>query len=236
MKSMCVFIVANAIMIIHTSAIALEVKGMQVDVNIKMQAPSGCAEIRSWHGDQIDMDGMRRDQMHRGLDIVAPLGTPVIAAAPGKVIYKDKQGAGGNSLMIWHGQDVHGNHTISYHSHFNEFKVDKDAIVKRGDVIGTLGATGSNMPRSGTPHLHFEVLIYPDADFKYWFTGFLRGFTTVSPNYFGYPITRAVGTKITIPVHYPVWDKTLDYGDGDWLDKKIFTGFTFPLVCAEAGK
>jgi murein DD-endopeptidase MepM/ murein hydrolase activator NlpD len=236
MKSVWFFIAASVLMTIQTDAIALEVKGMQVDVNFKMQAPSGCAEIKSWHGDQIDMDGTRRDQMHRGLDIVAPLGTPVIAAAPGKVIYKDKQGPGGNSLMVWHGQDVHGNHTISYHSHFDEFKVGNDAIVKRGDVIGTLGATGSNMPRSGTPHLHFEVLIYPDAEFKYWFTGFLRGFTTVSPNYFSYPIAQVTGSKINVPVHYPVFVKTLDYGDGDWINKNIFTGFTFPLGCSEAKK
>lgn len=233
MKNNYSFIGLSVLMMTHSTIWALEVKGMQVDVSIKLQAPSGCAEIRSWHGDFSDMDGAKRDQMHRGLDIVAPLGTPVIAVAPGKVIYKDKQSAGGNSLMIWHGQDVHGNHAISYYAHLGKFKTDKDANIKRGDVIGTLGATGNNMPRSGTPHLHFEVLIYPDAEFKYWFTGFLRGFTIVSPNYFCYPITKVSGTMVKVPLHYPVWDKNLDYGDSVWPDKKNFTGFTFPLLCVE---
>lgn len=231
MKNNYSFIALSILIMSHNTIWALEVKGMQVDFSIKMQAPKGCAEIKSWHGDFSDMDGTKRDQMHRGLDIVAPLGTPVIAAAPGKVIYKDKQAAGGNSLMIWHGQDAHGNHIISYYAHLGEFKTDKDANIKRGDVIGTLGATGNNMPRSGTPHLHFEVLIYPDAEFKYWFTGFLRGFTTVSPNYFSYPITKVAGSMVTVPTHYPVWDKAVNYGDTNWLEEKTFTGFTFPLVC-----
>ena len=174
--------------------------------------------------------------MHRGLDIVAPKGAPVIAAAPGKVIYKDQQTAGGNSLMVWHGQDTHGNHVISYYTHLNEFKTEKDNIVKRGEVVGTLGDTGTNMPKSLTPHLHFEVLIYPDADLNYWFTGFLRGFTTVSPNYFSYPIPTIPDSTVTVPTHYAVWNKALDYGDDDWESAQSFKGFTFPLCCDEANK
>ncbi len=236
MKDSCAYFVMGIFMMTCSSTWALEVKGMQVDISIKLQAPTGCAEIKSWHGDFSDMDGTKRDQMHRGLDIVAPLGTPVISAAPGKVIYKDKQAAGGNSLMIWHGQDVHGNHVISYYAHLGEFKIEKDAIIKRGDTVGTLGASGNNMPRSGTPHLHFEVLIYPDAEFKFWFTGFLRGFTTVSPNYFSYPITKGTESSVTVPRNYPIWNAAFDYGDANWNKDSNFTGFSFPLICKGAEK
>ena len=220
----------GAAMALHSMIYALEVKGMQVDTSIKLQAPAGCAVIKSWHGEYTDMDGTRRSQMHRGLDIVASKGTPVIAAAPGKVIYKDKQASGGNSLLVWHGPDIHGNQVISYYVHLNEFKTEKDAIVQRGDVIGTLGDTGSNMPQSGTPHLHFEVLIYPNEDFQ-WFFGWLRGFTTVSPNYFSYPILSLSNITVVVPKHYPVWQAAQDYGDGNWVSTKKFMGFTFPLIC-----
>ena len=217
----------------NSSIWALDVKGMQADKNFKLQAPPGCGQIQSWHGDYSDLDGTRRDSMHRGLDIVAPLGKQVIAAAPGKVIYKQNQTSGGNSLMIWHGEDIHGNQVISYYTHLLEFLTDKDALVVRGEVIGKLGATGSNMPRSRTPHLHFEVLIYPDAEFKYWFTGFLRGFTTVSPNFFSYPIIALKDAVITPPTHYPIWNSSINYGDLNWVEDRRFNGFTFPLLCSD---
>ena len=135
--------------------------------------------------------------------------------------------------MIWHGEDIHGNQVISYYTHLLEFLTDKDALVVRGEVIGKLGATGSNMPRSRTPHLHFEVLIYPDAEFKYWFTGFLRGFTTVSPNFFSYPITVLKDAVITPPTHYPIWNSSINYGDLNWVEDRRFNGFTFPLLCSD---
>lgn len=206
---------------------ALEVKGITADVNYKIQALPGCGEIRSWHGDFTDIDGNGRRDMHRGLDIVAPKGAEIIAPAPGKVIYKDKQHAGGNSLMIYHGADKYGNHVISYYAHLQEFKVEKDGMVKRGEPIGTLGDTGNNMPKSRTAHLHFEVLIYPDAEFKYWFTGFLRGFTTVSPNYFFYPLES---TEVRKKGFFP----TLSDASGVYEDIAQglkFLGFTYPLLC-----
>jgi murein DD-endopeptidase MepM/ murein hydrolase activator NlpD len=204
------------------TVLALEVKGITVDLNYKMKAPPSCGEIKSWHGDFTDIDGIRRQNMHRGLDIVAPKGTEIVAPAPGKIIYKDKQYAGGNALMIYHGADRHGNHVISYFAHLQESKIDRDMKVKRGEVIATLGDTGNNMPRSRTAHLHFEILLYPDADFKYWFTGFLKGFTTVNPNYF----SRSLEEK---NIDYPKF--RIDMQDQDSASE-IFTGFSFPLKCS----
>jgi murein DD-endopeptidase MepM/ murein hydrolase activator NlpD len=213
-------------MLFASSGRALEVKGIKTDTSFRIKAPNGCGVIRSWQGDDYDMDGTRRNEPHRGLDIVAPKGTPVVAAASGRVIYRDTQIAGGNALLIWHGSDLFGNRVISYYVHMNEFNVAKDQLVRRGEVIGTVGNTGSNLPRSRTPHLHFEVLIYP-SDSPHFFFGWLRGFTTVSPNYFIFPLPAA-NAESQRPTFGP-WQDGADYGDAEGR----FTGFTFPLLCSE---
>lgn len=216
-------VLAVVIFCFAKTAYALEVKGISVDTSYKMEAPPGCGEIKSWHGDYTDLDGSTRREMHRGIDIVAPKGTPVIAAAPGRVVYRANQHAGGNALMIYHGADIHGNHVISYYAHLLEFKVERDAVVKRGDVIGLLGDTGNNMPQSRTPHLHFEVLIYPDGEMRYWFTGFLRGFRTVSPNYFVYPINGEQNPSLrSLPTYSSISEN---------IEEAQFNGLTFPVAC-----
>lgn len=218
-------VVACAIcMSLPAHATTIEVQGILADVQMRIQAPSGCGQIRSWYGQMQDMDGVMRNSVHRGLDIVALARTPIRAAAPGKVIYQEKQWAGGNSLLIWHNKDHFGNRVISYYAHLQEFKTELGKTVERGEVIGLLGATGNNMPKSGTPHLHFEVLIYPEDEPAFRF-GWLRNFTTVSPNYFYFPLPKKSGEQAN--GEFLPWHSGLDYGDGSGL----FSGFTFPLVC-----
>ena len=118
-----------------TQAVPLEVVGIRADPHLRVAAPAGCGDIQSWHGDLRDMDGSARSHAHRGIDIVAPAGTPVIAAAPGKVIYQGKTWAGGNSLLIWHGKDHFGNRVISYYVHLQEFKTQEQKLVERGEVL-----------------------------------------------------------------------------------------------------
>jgi murein DD-endopeptidase MepM/ murein hydrolase activator NlpD len=210
----CELVIASALfMPASTRAATLEVQGILADVQMRIQAPEGCGQVRSWHGQMQDMDGVMRNSVHRGLDIVAPAGTPIRAAAPGKVIYQEKQWAGGNSLLIWHGKDHFSNHIISYYGHLQEFKTALGKTIERGEIIGRLGASGNNMPKSGTPHLHFEVLIYPEDEPAFRF-GWLRNFTTVSPNFFIihcpktqadrqaliFYVGRAATTMATIPV------------------------------------
>lgn len=211
-----------------TKAASLEVQGILADVQMRIQVPAGCGQIRSWHGQMQDMDGAMRNSVHRGLDVVSPEGTAVRAEAPGRVIYQEKQWAGGNSILIWHGKDYFGNRVISYYAHLQEFKTALGKTVERGEVIGLLGATGSNMPKSGTPHLHFEVLIYPEEEPAFRF-GWLRNFTTVSPNYFFYPLPKKSGDQAG--TDFLPWQSGHDYSDSSGL----FTGFTIPLVC-QTGK
>jgi len=162
--------------------------GPKTHLNSIVLMPPGCPSVGSGYADMRDLDGRTRSEAHRGLDIAAALGTSVYAAAPGKVIYAEWQMQGGNSILIWHGPDRYGNRIITYYVHLDRIAVEVGTTVKRGELIGTLGATGSNMPRSRTPHLHFEVLIYPYDEPRFLF-GWLRDLR-LSTRLFSSSLTR----------------------------------------------
>ncbi len=86
---------------------------------------------------------------HDGIDIVAPKGTPVRAAAAGKVVYSGDQFRGyGNLIIIEHSSTV-----SSIYAHLSEMLVFEEDDVPAGHIIGRVGQTG----RATAPHLHFEV-------------------------------------------------------------------------------
>lgn len=85
---------------------------------------------------------------HSGLDLPAPTGTPVKAAAPGYVAWVRTGILYGNYVMI-----IHTNGLATLYAHMSRMDVSADQFVSRGDVIGAVGSTGL----STGPHLHFEV-------------------------------------------------------------------------------
>ena len=85
---------------------------------------------------------------HKGIDIGARSGTPVLSTAKGKVILARYDGAYGNSVVIDHGAGM----TTRY-AHMKKLSVREGQAISRGDQIGTVGSTG----RSSGPHLHYEV-------------------------------------------------------------------------------
>ena len=101
--------------------------------------------------------GWRRDpftgmrDFHQGLDLVAPLGTKVVAPADGIVTKAGPAGGFGNSVFISHGYGI-----ITRYGHLSSLTVRVGQRVKRGDVVATVGNTG----RSTGPHLHYELLVH----------------------------------------------------------------------------
>lgn len=88
---------------------------------------------------------------HRGIDLAAPIGTPVYAAQDGTVVaasYGAWDKSYGNMVAIYHRD---GNYTN--YAHLSKIKTRVGKKVKAGDLIGLCGSTG----RSTGPHLHFEV-------------------------------------------------------------------------------
>ncbi len=93
--------------------------------------------------------GKRRGRRHEGIDIGAPKGTPIVAAADGKVMFSD-WGPTGYGLMVI---IKHKNHLTTVYAHNSKNWVRKGMRVKKGQRIASVGSTG----RSTGPHLHFEV-------------------------------------------------------------------------------
>lgn len=103
--------------------------------------------ITSEFGMRLDPFSGRR-RFHRGIDIAAERGTPIKAAASGRVIFSGRQGGYGNTVVI-----EHANGYKTQYAHADSFSVRAGEYVEAGQIVGTVGSTG----RSTGPHLHFEV-------------------------------------------------------------------------------
>lgn len=84
---------------------------------------------------------------HEGVDMMAPIGTPLVAVVAGSATFKQNS-LGGNAVWL-RGADGHS----YYYAHLSSFE-GSSRDVGQGDVIGYVGDTGN---ASGVPHLHFEV-------------------------------------------------------------------------------
>lgn len=93
---------------------------------------------------------LSRPRPHLGLDIVAPVGTPIVAAAKGVVRFAGRNGEYGLSVEVDHGFGV-----VTRYAHASKITVRRGQAVERGDLIAHVGQTGLSIG----PHLHYEVLV-----------------------------------------------------------------------------
>jgi murein DD-endopeptidase MepM/ murein hydrolase activator NlpD len=87
---------------------------------------------------------------HEGIDITAPRGTPIVAAAKGRVRFVGRFGEYGLTVEI-----DHGFNTVTRYAHASQTLVRAGQPVARGDTIALVGSTGLAVG----PHLHYEVLV-----------------------------------------------------------------------------
>lgn len=117
---------------------------------------AGCA-LPTWpvhapltSGFGLRFDGIRPD-LHRGVDLSVPIGTPVVAMASGTVRFAGTMRGFGNVVFIDHRAGL-----MSVYAHLSRIEVTTGATVRTADPIGLSGATG----QVTAPHLHFEVWRY----------------------------------------------------------------------------
>lgn len=143
--------------LLRTVLESLETRLHVVQRNVERRNALAAATPSIWpaYGWLSSTMGPRRDPMtggadyHSGLDIAGERGQPVYATAAGKVTHTGYQGAYGNLIILEHGFGLE-----TRYGHLLNYKVKNGAKVKRGDVIGHVGATG----RATGYHLHYEVL------------------------------------------------------------------------------
>lgn len=105
----------------------------------------------------------RGGRPHEAIDIMAPAGTPVIAAGSGTAEKLFRSESGGNTIYV----RSPDRRTIHYYAHLEAYApgLSEGQTVGRGQRLGAVGATGNADPAA--PHLHFAVL-QTDADAHWW--------------------------------------------------------------------
>ena len=113
---------------------------------------TGYTDISSGYGPRIDPVSGKKGEFHPGIDIAAPTGTPIQAAASGTVIYakfgEQPYGGYGNLVIIRHSSSL-----ITMYGHCSKLLVTVGQTVQQGQEIGLVGSTG----KSTGSHCHFEV-------------------------------------------------------------------------------
>jgi murein DD-endopeptidase MepM/ murein hydrolase activator NlpD len=87
--------------------------------------------------------------MHRGIDIAAPIGTPIVASAPG-VVVRSGWNSGGYGKLV---EIKHGDGSFTRYAHNSRLRVQAGQPVEQGQLIAEMGSTGF----STGPHSHFEI-------------------------------------------------------------------------------
>lgn len=107
---------------------------------------SHCTSEFGWRRHPITGDR----NFHKGIDFGAATGTPIYAVDAGQVVFADKKGSYGNTVIINHGGDK-----STLYGHASQLYVSSGQWVQRGQMIAAVGSTGL----STGPHLHFEVQV-----------------------------------------------------------------------------
>lgn len=134
----------------------LRLRNLRSDVDKRNQLAAATPSIWPAHGWLSSSVGPRPDPFtgqpdyHEGLDITGDRGDPVYVTADGVVRHAGFGGAYGNLLTVDHGYGLE-----TRYGHLASIKVKVGDRIKRGEVIGTVGATG----RSTGAHLHYEIRV-----------------------------------------------------------------------------
>jgi murein DD-endopeptidase MepM/ murein hydrolase activator NlpD len=136
-----------------SASLAAQIRSAQARSSYSAPAdstPSAAGFIWPVNGPVTSGFGMRWGRMHEGIDIGVGYGTPIHAAAAGRVVYAGWMSGYGNLVAIDHGGGI-----STAYGHQSSIAVSLGAVVAQGQTIGYVGCTGHCFG----PHLHFEVRI-----------------------------------------------------------------------------
>ncbi|MBL8329025.1 MAG: peptidoglycan DD-metalloendopeptidase family protein [Rubrivivax sp.] len=120
----------------------------RVPASLRMQVPVPGPRSSSFGLRRI-FNGQARSP-HNGMDIAAPVGTPIVAPLAGQVIDGGDYFFSGRCVWLDHGSGV-----LSFYAHLDRIGVETGVELKAGEPLGTVGATG----RVTGPHLHWSVML-----------------------------------------------------------------------------
>lgn len=115
--------------------------------------PVSGASRQDWNQDTFWYEPWGRSGVHKGIDIFAPSGTPVVSATYGIVLYTGTLKYGGNVVVI-----LGPKWRLHYYAHLQHIDVATGAYVSRADDIGRVGDTGNAQGKQ--PHLHYAIVTF----------------------------------------------------------------------------
>lgn len=134
----------------QSAVLAAAIRDAQTGAGSTGTGVSASGFIWPVNGAVVSGFGMRWGRLHEGIDITAPTGTPIWAAAAGTVIHAGWLGGYGNLVVV-----DHGNGLATAYAHSSAILVAVGQQVAQGETIALVGSTGN----SSGPHLHFEVRV-----------------------------------------------------------------------------
>ncbi|QWV94209.1 M23 family metallopeptidase [Geomonas oryzisoli] len=117
----------------------------------RLAMPVKGASSADWNPKSFWCSPWGKSGVHRGIDIFAQEGTPVMAASPGIVVYAGYDTIGGNVVSI-----LGPKWRIHYYAHLKEIAVKNGDFLHRGVEVGTVGCTGNAAGKP--PHLHYAIV------------------------------------------------------------------------------
>ena len=108
------------------------------------------ATTRDWHPQSFWYYPWGRSGTHKGIDIFAQEGTPVLAATHGLVVHTGVDSLGGNIVLV-----LGGKWRLHYYAHLQDIDTQTWHWVKAGERIGTVGTSGNAVGKP--PHLHYAI-------------------------------------------------------------------------------
>lgn len=109
------------------------------------------ASARDWHPDSFWHPHWGKSGVHKGIDIFAKRGTPVMTAQSGLVIYRGNLEQGGKVVLV-----LSPRGWLHYYAHLDGITARPAAWVSAGETIGSVGSTGNALGKP--PHLHYSIL------------------------------------------------------------------------------
>lgn len=114
------------------------------------QIPVAGATYKDWNPSSFWYTPWGRSGVHKGIDIFAKEGTPVVATTSGLVVYSGNIDMGGNVVLI-----LGSKWRLYYYAHLKDIAAHSGQWLNTGTVLGTVGSTGNAVGKP--PHLHFAI-------------------------------------------------------------------------------
>lgn len=117
----------------------------------RLVIPVKGATKSDWNAKSFWFSPWGKSGVHKGIDIFAKEGIPVIAASSGLVVQAGFTPGGGNVVSV-----LGPKWRVHYYAHLKTIKVNNGEFVKQGETIGTVGSTGNAVGKA--PHLHYAII------------------------------------------------------------------------------